>query len=511
MFIDSKTLETALYSLRGTAGHLLKIWLVLKHMGLEEGGESIRIDTGNTTDSLTRLFSYGSPENSFFIPFAHTSRYLRMKHDASRSIIQTNIRRWASSGSVVTCDPTGYLDLSSEPDNSILVQAGRRYPFGLGHGESGFALKEDERVCLPIRAFSVWYGRKTNIPEGEDPAEYLIERVLTELHISESERELIFVQDNITIETQKDPLRDETIYDLCVNQVTSDPPSKSEFQQQTFADYSKTVHSLMSNLDQPTWMRSSPEEELNELIAQGAKAILLSGPPRTGKTRAIDRIIDRDSSDRCTIQMHDGWGYDNLIEGLRPNVDQSWNWTSGPLKKAIEEGKSTIVLEEINRTEISQALGEVFSLIEDGYRGEHYAIELRSGQPFYIPDNVVFLLTMNTIDKSTEEVDDALIGRLAVVTFPPRSEDLSSMLNNQSVPDPTKKNLLLLFTEILSVYPLGHGYFSGIKGDVSNKDVILYYKTRIRPVLANFLGELKAADLQQIDNHVDDLFGKHES
>jgi hypothetical protein len=116
-------------------------------------------------------------------------------------------------------------------------------------------------------------------------------------------------------------------------------------------------------------------------------------------------------------------------------------------------------------------------------------------------------MTMNTVDKSTEEVDDALMGRVAAVELPPRAEDLSEMLSSNSVPDETRQKIGEVFAEIQSIYPLGHGYFSGLKGEIKDDHVIRYYKARVRPVLANFLGELKAAELAKIDNIVDDVFG----
>lgn len=507
MYIDEQTLKIALGSLRGTAGHLLKIWLVLKHMGMTEGGEDVEIDTGNTTPSLKRLFSFGSETGDFFIPFAHTRRYLTMKSDASRSVIQTNIRRWASSGSVVSCDPTGFLSFPESESERIKVRPARRYPFGLGYGESGFALKENVRVQVPIGAFSVWYGRQSFIPGPEDPGTFLIEQMLEDLNISQPERELVFVDDTIRITTEAEPLSNETIYSLCSTQIEGAPPSKT-LHQMTFNEYSKKVNSMISGLDDPEWMRIPPEQELRTVLNSGAKAILLYGPPRTGKTRAIDAHVHRNSEERSTIQIHDGWSYDNLIQGLRPDPSGNWNWEDGPLKLAIEAGKKFIVLEEINRTEISQALGEVFSLLEDAYRGEENSILLRDGAPFYIPRETIFLLTMNTIDKSTEEVDDALMGRVAAVHFPPRSEDLAALLSYKKIDPKLREKLGTLFTEILPIYPLGHGYFAGLPPDADNQDIISYYKARIRPVMMNFLGDLKKDELAIIDNSVDSLFNK---
>ncbi|MFX7973046.1 AAA family ATPase, partial [Acinetobacter baumannii] len=79
-----------------------------------------------------------------------------------------------------------------------------------------------------------------------------------------------------------------------------------------------------------------------------------------------------------------------------------------------------IVLEEANRTQLSQALGEVFSLLENAYRGGKFAIKLRSNKSLSVSPDTMFVFTMNTLDNSTEEVDDALLGRVASVEFPPR-------------------------------------------------------------------------------------------
>lgn len=506
VFVDEASLSKALEKLYGTAGHLLKIWFTLKHMGLAIDSPPVEIDTSNSTPSLKRLFSYGAPDGRFFIPFAHTPRYLTMKHDASRSIIQTTIQRWASSGSVVTCDPTEYLDITLAEGSKLLVAPGRRYPFGLGIGESGFALEDGARVCIPISSFAIWYGRQTPIPDNTDPTSFLINDMLSDLHISEAEKKLIFVDDDLYANTQASRLSDDQIFSICQPFVNGERSPIATIYSEEYSHYARRVKSMVSNLNLPVWMRTPPEDEVKELLSAGVKAILLYGPPRTGKTRIIDEIVKRDDDKRCTIQIHDGWGYDNLIEGFRPDENGNWNWSDGPLKAAIESGKKFIVLEEINRTAISQALGEVFSLIEESYRGELNGIILRSGHKFWIPEDVVFFMTMNTIDKSTEDIDDALLGRIAAVEFPPRPENLSQMLTSNGVPEAVQEKITQLFAEILNIYPLGHGYFAGLSGAIDNNHVIRYYKARVRPVLFNFLGELKQQELARIDNLVDELF-----
>lgn len=515
MFIRQESLDQALGKLYGTAGHLLKIWFTLKHMGLKAGSSPIEIDTSNSTPSLERLFSYGAPDGGFYVPFAHTRRYMIMKDHAARSIVQTTIERWASSGSVVTCDPTEYLDISrNDGSGKLSVSTSRKYPFGLGHGESGFALEDGKRVQIPITSFSIWYGRQTDIPQTADPKAFLVEAMLSELNISPAERELIFEEDPISVLTQPTLLSQEQIFQSCQPYISGDRQSTVQLQQENFSEYTRRVKSMITGLEKPRWMRLPPEDEVKGLISGGAKAILLYGPPRTGKSWLIDTIMPRTSPERATIQIHDGWGYDNLIEGFKPDQTGSWGWVDGPLKRAIKERKKLIVLEEINRTSISQALGEVFSLIEDAYRGEDNAITLRSEEKLSIDEDTLFVLTMNTVDKSTEEVDDALMGRVAAIEFPPRAETLAAMMHKADIDKDQISNITQLFSEIQKIYPLGHGYFASMlnnlkknQAQLSNEKVITHYKARIRPVMQNFLGDLRKSDLETIDNLVDELFG----
>ena len=513
MYVDEETLTRALGSLNGTADHMLKIWLALKHMGLSVGMPPIEIDTSNSTPALQRLFSYGASDGSFFIPFSHTARYSRMQHDAARSIIQTNVRRWEASRSVVQYDPTGYLDFDSTPDAKVQVSCGRRYPLGLGFGSNGFARGAEARVSLPTTAFAVWYGRTTKIPDDIDEAqasEFLVQQMLRELNTSSVERELIFVPDSLRIGLSPTVISDERLFLVCSRFTDGRlrPAPIATVVSEDFPRYARRVRSMVSQFDSPEWMRSSPEDDVKALLQSGAKAILLYGPPRTGKTRVIDEIIPRSSPDRSTIQIHDGWAYDHLVEGFQPDADGHWAWRSGPLKEAIRSKKKFIVIEEINRTAITQALGEVFSLIEEAYRGESNAIRLRSGEDLFIPTDVVFMLTMNTVDKSTEDVDDALMGRVAAVEFPPRPSALLDMLGDNDVPSDSRRQLAELYGEILATYPLGHGYFADLGPETDSAAVIRHYKTRIRPVLMNFLGDLNRQELQRIDNIVDGLFGK---
>lgn len=499
MYLSVDTIKASINDLRGTANHLIKIWFVLKAMGMDTDSPVI-IDTSNSTPVLKRLFFCGAQDGSFFIPFSHTPRFAFMKSDASRSIIQTTIQRWVTSASVVTCDPRGYLDIRNDDEGQLTVRPGRQYPLGLGYGQNGFALDEGERTTIPDLQFAIWLFSQQDLDEGT-PNE-LMAKMMKLLHLSIPELKTVFVHKPIRLGFQEEPITNDQLYGLC--RTAFDEAFTVEELPEERSNYIKRVQNMATITDMPRWMQVAPERQLASLVASGEKAILLYGPPRTGKTRAIDAISARTAPDRATIQLHEGWGYENLLIGLFPSgTSGQFSWKEGLLLHSIRSGKKHIVLEEINRTRISQALGEGFSLIESAYRGEVNAVSLPDGSSFWIPDDAVLYFTMNTIDASTEDVDDALIGRMASVYFPPRIESLDTILTGNAVSGDQAEKIKEVFNSIQANYPLGHGYFAAYRSD---QDFRFYYLSRIRPVLANHFDSYKPEVLSQIDNSVDALF-----
>ena len=499
MFIAKSTIKEAIYGVRGTANHLLKIWLVLKLMGLD-GQTPVSIDTGNSTPYLKRLFDCGAPDGSFYVPFSHTPRFAFMKSDASRSIIQTTLQRWASSGSVVTCDPSAFLKIENAEDNKLIVKTSRQYPLGLGNGKNGFALEDGERVSIPAELFAVWLFAREDVQEKN--ISELVQDMIELLHLSVAEFKTVFVEKPISIQYQDSQITNAELYDICKH-AFDETPSIEEILEPADA-YIRRIKNMVTISEKPTWVQTAPETQLKDLIDNGETAILLYGPPRTGKTRAIDAIVGRGDDARVSIQLHEGWGYENLILGMFPSENAgTFEWKPGALLSALRARKKYVVLEEINRTNASQALGEVFSLIESAYRGEENGIILPNREKVYIPEDTVVFMTMNTIDASTEDIDDALIGRMASVYFPPRVEDLDSILLTNEIESDTAEKIKEVFNAIQSSYPLGHGYFAGYK---AGRDFKQYYLSRVRPVLSNHFDSYKPETLLQIDNVVDSLF-----
>jgi 5-methylcytosine-specific restriction protein B len=113
-----------------------------------------------------------------------------------------------------------------------------------------------------------------------------------------------------------------------------------------------------------------------------------------------------------------GYGYEDFVRGLQVSADHKTEYKEGVLLSIVRQMNDetddnrhlpvVLILDEMNRADLSKVLGECFSLLEDrdtditlgGYDGQLRMIRL--------PSNLYLIGTMNLIDQSLEHVDFAL-------------------------------------------------------------------------------------------------------
>lgn len=504
-YVDGPTLRKACAELPGTSGTFMFCWFALKAKGLTEENPVV-IDTTNTTEGLKRLWSWGEPTGKLLFPLSAKSRFRTYAPDSSRSVVQTNVKQWCV-GSGATTNPGKWLDIRQNEDKTYTVSLRHGYGDHLGQGVEGFASADGLSVSIPLLAFAIWYGRQTAIPDGTEPEGFLIKDMLEKLHISRVERECVFRDKPLSGPSYRDtPLTDGEIYELlkedsAVNHDTIEEP-------ETPAQHIERIGTMQTVSGEYAWLDYDPEAKFQDAVDSGERAIVLVGAPRTGKSRAVRRYAESkglNEKDVTIIQLHDGWTYNHLMLGQTITKDGSVDWEKGPLLKAIEEKRPFIVLEEANRTRLSEALGELFQALEPAYRDK--PLRLANGEDLVVSPDTTFIFTMNDVDKSTEDIDDALLGRCAVIGFRPRVEALIDMLEDKGIDAGLSSDIRRFFKRVTEEYPLGQGYFAALPDHADVKAVTDYYVTRIRPVLESHFSS-EPAVLSGLDKSFDEIVVK---
>ena len=127
----------------------------------------------------------------------------------------------------------------------------------------------------------------------------------------------------------------------------------------------------------------------------------------------------------CTF--HPSYGYEDFIEGYRPQIDKegmTFVRKEGIFREMCIQAEKNpnknfyLVVDEINRGDIPRIFGELITLLEMDKRGRQLILPL-SGEPFSVPSNVFVVGTMNTADRSIALLDTALRRRFGFVELMP--------------------------------------------------------------------------------------------
>jgi 5-methylcytosine-specific restriction protein B len=199
------------------------------------------------------------------------------------------------------------------------------------------------------------------------------------------------------------------------------------------------------------------------------------------------------------ITFHQSFSYEDFVEGIRPELNRSdesiieYRIKDGIFKEICKKAAKdpdnnyVLIIDEINRGNISKIFGELITLLEDNKRtGEKEEITVKlpySNDSFSVPNNVYIIGTMNSTDKSIALVDIALRRRFH---FERINVDYELIRN---------KDAKLFLTQLNSIicaiknpdYEIGHYYFMNVpETDHENQELKKVFSNQILPLLEDY-------------------------
>lgn len=223
------------------------------------------------------------------------------------------------------------------------------------------------------------------------------------------------------------------------------------------------------------FIEKSKYKEICDLLIK-KKNIILQGAPGVGKTFMAKKIayslIGEENKDRIEfVQFHQSYSYEDFIEGFRPTKSGKFILENGIFynvcKKAEKEPNNNfyLIIDEINRGNLSKIFGELLMLIENDKRGKEYVTLAYSKNEFTVPSNLYIIGMMNTADRSLAIMDYALRRRFSFVDIEPAFENdvfqtYLAELNNEYLYEVIAK-IKKLNEEIIKDPSLGEGFVIG--------------------------------------------------
>ncbi len=252
------------------------------------------------------------------------------------------------------------------------------------------------------------------------------------------------------------------------------------------------------------WFLTDAGREYVEGDLEDAVAMLqtLDKGGDTGSDGASARLVE-------WTTFHQSYSYEDFVEGLRPIASEesgeiSYEVVDGVFRRVCKraaadpDNKYVLVIDEVNRGNISKIFGELMTLLEDDKRaGEENPLAVTlpySGDAFSVPSNLYVVGTMNTADRSIALLDVALRRRFAFVEVMPDasllenatvehegvSVDLSALLG--SLNDAIRR-------DIDRDHQIGHSYFMSVANspEADRVDMLEFvWNNRVLPLLEEY-------------------------
>ena len=188
-------------------------------------------------------------------------------------------------------------------------------------------------------------------------------------------------------------------------------------------------------------------------------------------------------------------GYNNILPHLVERLVKADSSSAkrNPTERISVDAK-VLIIDEINRGNVSRIFGELITLIEPSKRaGNPEALEVMlpySKERFSVPANLFLIGTMNTADRSLAGLDIALRRRFTFREMPPRPE----FLNDIGIHGLNIGQLLRVMNERIEVlldrdHCLGHAYFMPLIHEPTLENLASIFRFNVLPLLQEYFFE----------------------
>lgn len=248
---------------------------------------------------------------------------------------------------------------------------------------------------------------------------------------------------------------------------------------------------------------SATIDEITALLEK-RKYVVLQGAPGTAKTYSAKMVAKKMRCKKEDIffkQFHAETTYADFVSGIFPSTSGgtlSYTRKDGVLVEAIQHAMGTknkvvLIIDEINRANLSNVLGEAFYLFEPNMSDSGIEVHLSENLKDLskLPDNLYVIATMNTADRSLAVVDFALRRRFAWITM--RPEIIKKPGNKLVFCEKEFNDIAAIFEkhatdEELNLQP-GQGYFLVKNNKTWAEEMKERLKYEIMPLIKEYFNE----------------------
>jgi len=267
------------------------------------------------------------------------------------------------------------------------------------------------------------------------------------------------IRPNLTGDDMKFTRHEGVFFRICKHALKNykDSLSGVTYQEPTFEEVLDKFLEPVTVRDEPIEINTKSGISSFEIIARNPKNLSFKkASGTTDHTLSLDTLKGIYNEERAYDAQGLGVYYYPLVERMK-SLARDLRREVGK----IELRNYILIIDEINRANISRVFGELISLLEDDKRiGMSYELQvtLPNGEKFGVPPNLYILGTMNTADKSIALVDIALRRRFDFEPMYPKDEVIDKL-----VPSPYNQLLKKLNQRVREQkgadFMVGHAYF----------------------------------------------------